>query len=192
MAAKEIGFDVEARAQLKAGVDKLAKAVKVTLGPKGRNVVLDRKFGSPTVTKDGVSVAKEVELPQPFENMGAKMINQVAKKTSDVAGDGTTTATVLAQAIYSEGLRHVTAGANAVTVQRGINQAAQADPATVVQCPVQDRHDTPETLSAIFADLVKHLDLIGRPVEQLPDRTSGVSATQAGKVIQGQPAPGRP
>ena len=102
MAAKELGFDVEARARLKVGVDKLASAVKVTLGPKGRNVVLDRKFGSPTVTKDGVSVAKEVELDDPVENMGAQMVKEVATKTSDVAGDGTTTATVLAQAIFTD------------------------------------------------------------------------------------------
>ena len=126
MAAKELGFDVEARAQLKAGVDKLAKAVKVTLGPKGRNVVLDRKFGSPTVTKDGVSVAKEVELEDPVENMGAQMVKEVATKTSDVAGDGTTTATVLAQAIYSEGLKNVTAGANPMGIRRGIEKGVEA------------------------------------------------------------------
>ncbi len=105
MAGKELGFDVEARARLKQGVDKLASAVKVTLGPKGRNVVIDRKFGSPTVTKDGVSVAKEIELEDPVENMGAQMVKEVATKTSDVAGDGTTTATVLAQAIFARALR---------------------------------------------------------------------------------------
>ena len=121
MAAKELGFDVEARARLKAGVDKLAQAVKVTLGPKGRNVVLDRKFGSPTVTKDGVSVAKEVELEDPVENMGAQMVKEVATKTSDVAGDGTTTATVLAQAIFGEGLKNVTAGTNPMGIRRGID-----------------------------------------------------------------------
>jgi len=123
MAAKELGFDVEARAQLKAGVDKLARAVKVTLGPKGRNVVLDRKFGSPTVTKDGVSVAKEIELEDPIENMGAQMVKEVATKTSDVAGDGTTTATVLAQAIFGEGLKNVTAGTNPMGIRRGIDKA---------------------------------------------------------------------
>jgi chaperonin GroEL len=123
MAAKEIGFDVEARAQLKAGVDKLARAVKVTLGPKGRNVVLDRKFGSPTVTKDGVSVAKEIELEDPTENMGAQMVKEVATKTSDVAGDGTTTATILAQAIFGEGLKNVTAGTNPMGIRRGIDKA---------------------------------------------------------------------
>ncbi len=126
MAAKEIGFDVEARAELKAGVDKLARAVKVTLGPKGRNVVLDRKFGSPTVTKDGVTVAKEIELEDPIVNMGAQMVKEVATKTSDVAGDGTTTATVLAQAIFGEGLKNVTAGTNPMGIRRGIDQAVQA------------------------------------------------------------------
>jgi len=123
MAAKEIKFDVDARAQLKVGVDKLAKAVKVTLGPKGRNVVLDRKFGSPTVTKDGVTVAKEIELEDPVENMGAQMVKEVATKTSDVAGDGTTTATVLAQAIFGEGLKNVTAGTNPMGIRRGIDKA---------------------------------------------------------------------
>ena len=122
MAAKDLAFDVEARAQLKIGVDKLAKAVKVTLGPKGRNVVLDRKFGSPTVTKDGVSVAKEIELEDPIENMGAQMVKEVATKTSDVAGDGTTTATILAQAIFAEGLKNVTAGTNPMGIRRGIDK----------------------------------------------------------------------
>ena len=125
MAAKELGFDVEARARLKVGVDKLAKAVKVTLGPKGRNVVIDRKFGSPTVTKDGVSVAKEVELEDPVENMGAQMVKEVATKTSDVAGDGTTTATVLAQAIFGEGLKNVTAGTNPMGIRRGIDKGVE-------------------------------------------------------------------
>lgn len=126
MSAKELGFDVEARARLKAGVDKLASAVKVTLGPKGRNVVLDRKFGSPTVTKDGVSVAKEIELEDPVENMGAQMVKEVATKTSDIAGDGTTTATVLAQAIFGEGLKNVTAGTNPMGIRRGIDSGVAA------------------------------------------------------------------
>ena len=125
MAAKELGFDVDARARLKAGVDKLARAVKVTLGPKGRNVVIDRKFGSPTVTKDGVSVAKEVELEDAVENMGAQMVKEVATKTSDVAGDGTTTATILAQAIFGEGLKNVTAGTNPMGIRRGIDSAVE-------------------------------------------------------------------
>ncbi len=123
MAAKDLVFDTEARARLKAGVDKLSDAVKVTLGPKGRNVVLDRKFGAPNVTKDGVSVAKEVELEDPVENMGAQMVKEVATKTSDLAGDGTTTATVLAQAIFSEGLKNVTAGADPMAIKRGIDRA---------------------------------------------------------------------
>ena len=120
---KQLEFDVAARDALKRGVDQLAEAVKVTLGPKGRNVVLDKKFGSPTVTKDGVTVAKEVELEDPYENMGAQMVKEVASKTSDVAGDGTTTATVLAQAIYREGLKNVTAGANPMDLKRGIDKA---------------------------------------------------------------------
>ena len=123
MAAKELHFDSDARAALKRGVDQLAEAVKVTLGPKGRNVVIDKKFGAPTVTKDGVTVAKEIELADPLENMGAQMVKEVATKTSDLAGDGTTTATVLAQAIYREGLKNVTAGANPMALKRGIEKA---------------------------------------------------------------------
>jgi len=123
--AKQMMFDDAARAGLKDGLEKLAAAVKVTLGPTGRNVILHKSWGSPKVTKDGVSVSKEIELPQPFANMGAKMINQVASKTSDVVGDGTTTSTVLAEAIYREGLKYVTAGANPVAIQRGISKAAE-------------------------------------------------------------------
>jgi chaperonin GroEL len=125
MAAKDLHFNTDARAALKRGVDQLAYAVKVTLGPKGRNVVLDRKFGSPTVTKDGVTVAKEIELSDPVENMGAQMVKEVATKTSDLAGDGTTTATVLAQAIFREGLKNVTAGANPMAIKRGIDKAVE-------------------------------------------------------------------
>ncbi|MBT8378661.1 MAG: chaperonin GroEL [Ignavibacteria bacterium] len=125
MMAKLIEFDSEARSGLKTGVDKLADAVKVTLGPKGRNVILEKKFGAPTVTKDGVTVAKEIELEDNVENMGAQMVREVASKTSDVAGDGTTTATVLAQAIYREGLRNVTAGANPMDLKRGIDLAVR-------------------------------------------------------------------
>ncbi|MGH9797536.1 MAG: chaperonin GroEL, partial [Candidatus Polarisedimenticolia bacterium] len=125
MAAKELVFNTDARAKLKKGVDHLADAVKVTLGPKGRNVVIDKKFGSPTVTKDGVTVAKEVELADPIENMGAQMVKEVATKTSDLAGDGTTTATILAQAIFREGLKNVTAGANPMELKRGIEKAVE-------------------------------------------------------------------
>ena len=124
--AKEISYDVEARNALMAGVDKLADAVKVTLGPKGRNVVIEKKFGAPTVTKDGVTVAKEVELENKLEDVGAQMVKEVASKTSDVAGDGTTTATVLAQALVSEGLKNVAAGANPMSIKRGIDAAATA------------------------------------------------------------------
>jgi len=123
MSSKNINYDIDARSMLKRGVDKLADAVKVTLGPKGRNVVIDKKFGCPTMTKDGVTVAKEIELDDPVENMGAQMVREVASKTSDVAGDGTTTATVLAQAIISEGLKNVTAGANPMDLKRGIDTA---------------------------------------------------------------------
>jgi len=126
MAAKQIVFDETARHALLKGVSKLARAVTATLGPKGRNVVLDKKFGSPTVTKDGVTVAKEIELEDPYENMGAQMVREVASKTSDNAGDGTTTATVLAEAIFREGLKYVTAGANPIGVQRGITKAVEA------------------------------------------------------------------
>ncbi|MBU3740963.1 MAG: chaperonin GroEL [Candidatus Kapabacteria bacterium] len=126
MASKIISFDVEARSALKRGVDQLANAVKVTLGPKGRNVVIDKKFGAPTVTKDGVTVAKEIELEDSIENLGASMVREVASKTSDIAGDGTTTATVLAQAIVHEGLKNVTAGANPMDLKRGIDMAVAA------------------------------------------------------------------
>ena len=124
--AKQLQFDEAARHALLRGVEKLAKAVKATLGPAGRNVILDKKFGSPTITKDGVSVAKEIELECPYENMGAQLIREVSSKTSDIAGDGTTTATVLAEAIYKEGLRNVTAGANPISLQRGIMKATEA------------------------------------------------------------------
>lgn len=124
--AKEIIFDLKAREAIKKGVDALANAVKVTLGPKGRNVVIDKKFGSPIVTKDGVTVAKEIELPDAVQNMGAQMLKEVASKTSDVAGDGTTTATVLAQAIINAGMKNVTAGANPMDLKRGIEKAVEA------------------------------------------------------------------
>lgn len=124
--AKQLQFDEAARQGLLRGVEKLARAVKATLGPSGRNVILDKKFGSPTITKDGVSVAKEIELEDPYENMGAQLIREVSSKTSDIAGDGTTTATVLAEAIYKEGLRNVTAGANPISLQRGILKASEA------------------------------------------------------------------
>src|SRR5215216_2691898 len=124
--AKVLKFDDEARRALEAGVNKLADTVKVTLGPRGRNVVLDKKFGAPTITNDGVSIAKEVELDDAFENMGAQLVKEVATKTNDVAGDGTTTATVLAQAMVHQGMRNVAAGANPMLLKRGIDRATQA------------------------------------------------------------------
>ena len=152
MAAKFLEFSTEARARLKRGVDQLADAVKVTLGPKGRNVVIDKKFGSPTVTKDGVTVAKEIELDDEIENMGAQMVKEVATKTSDLAGDGTTTATVLAQAIYREGLKSVTAGANPMALKRGIESAVETVVAELkkISVPTSGRKDIKQvaTISA--------------------------------------------
>src|SRR6186713_2484707 len=124
--AKQVIHGEDSRAAILRGINQLADAVKITLGPKGRNVVLDKKFGSPTITKDGVTVAKEIELKDALENMGAQMVREVASKTSDIAGDGTTTATVLAQAIYREGIKNVTAGANPMEVKRGIDKAVVA------------------------------------------------------------------
>ena len=123
--AKILEFNEEARKSLKVGIDTLANAVKTTLGPKGRNVALDKKFGAPTVTHDGVTVAKEIELPDHYENMGARMVKEVASKTGDVAGDGTTTATVLAEAIYNEGLKAVVSGVNPMLMKRGIEKAVE-------------------------------------------------------------------
>src|SRR5580698_8085139 len=141
--AKQLIFDAAARAALKRGVDKLANAVKITLGPKGRNVVLAKSFGSPSSTKDGVSVAKEIELEDPFENMGAQLVKEVASKTSDIAGDGTTTATVLAQAIVTEGLKNVIAGASPIDLKRGIDIAIEAMTKEIDKMakPVKTRED---------------------------------------------------
>src|SRR6478752_1938559 len=124
--AKQLLYTDDARKKLFQGAEKLAHAVGITLGPTGRNVILDKSFGGPTVTKDGVTVSKEIDLPDPFENMGAKLVNAVAQKTSDVAGDGTTTATILALSVYQEGLRNITAGANPMAVKRGIDKAVSA------------------------------------------------------------------
>ena len=126
MAAKKIAFGSDARAAIREGVEKLARAVRITLGPCGRNAILEKSFGSPTVTKDGVTVAKEIELEEPYQNMGAQMVKEVASKTSSVAGDGTTTATILAEAIFDEGLKNITAGANAMQVKQGIEKAVEA------------------------------------------------------------------
>ena len=150
--AKIIEYDVKARDHLKTGVDKLANAVKVTLGPKGRNVVLDKKFGSPTVTKDGVTVAKEIELEDPFENMGAQMVKEVATKTSDVAGDGTTTATVLAQAIYHEGIRNVTAGSNPMELKVGIEEAVANVVETIAEVATEVDSNSKDQIAYVAAN----------------------------------------
>ena len=141
MAAKELKFNIDARDQLKKGINKLASAVKITLGPKGRNVVIEKKFGAPQITKDGVSVAKEIELKDKFENLGAQMVKEVASKTNDDAGDGTTTATVLAESIINVGIKNVTAGANPMDLKRGIDKAV----AKVVESLKKQSHDVGES-----------------------------------------------
>ena len=158
MSAKQLQFDEAARQALLRGVSKLARAVKATLGPKGRNVVLDKKFGSPTVTKDGVTVAKEIDLEDPYENMGAQMVREVASKTSDAAGDGTTTATVLGEAIFREGLKYVTAGANPISIQRGIQKAVDAAVGQLAKIAkrVKDKEEIKQvaTVSANWDDVI--------------------------------------
>jgi chaperonin GroEL len=169
MAAKELQFDTDARAALKRGVDQLAQAVKVTLGPKGRNVVIDRKFGAPTVTKDGVTVAKEIELEHPVENMGAQMVKEVATKTSDLAGDGTTTATVLAQAIFHQGLKNVTAGANPMGIKRGIDAAVTkvVEELKALSTPTKGKKEIAQ-VGAISANNDKEIgDLIADAMEKV-------------------------
>jgi chaperonin GroEL len=171
MAAKQLSFDESARHALLRGIEKLAKAVKATLGPSGRNVILDKKFGSPTITKDGVTVAKEIELEDSYENMGAQLVREVASKTSDIAGDGTTTATLLAEAIYREGLKNVTAGANPTSLQRGISKAVEAVVAELAKISkkVKDSHEIAQvatvsanwdtTIGQIIADA---MDKVGK------------------------------
>src|SRR5881409_1694542 len=169
MAAKELHFNTEARAALKRGVDQLAEAVKVTLGPKGRNVVIDKKFGAPTVTKDGVTVAKEIELSDALENMGAQMVKEVATKTSDLAGDGTTTATVLAQAIFREGLKNVTAGVNPMALKRGIDAAVAAvvDDLKKMSVPTKGKKEIAQ-VGSISANNDKEIgDLIAEAMEKV-------------------------
>ncbi len=158
MAAKQMKFDTDARAEIAAGLSQLARAVKATLGPRGKNVVLQKSFGSPRVTKDGVTVAKEIELPQPFENMGAKIISMVASKTSDVAGDGTTTATVLAEAIMTEGLKYITSGVNPVQVQRGILKAAEVAAEAISQQSKKVKgHEDYKRVATISANGDEHI-----------------------------------
>src|SRR5438132_12247077 len=158
MAAKQMKFDTDARAEIAAGLSQLARAVKATLGPRGRNVVLQKAFGSPRITKDGVTVSKEVERPQPFENMGAKIINMVASKTGDVAGDGTTTATVLAEAIMNEGLKYITSGVNPIQVQRGILKAAEVAAEAITQQSKKVKgHEDYKRVATISANGDEHI-----------------------------------
>src|SRR5690242_17638798 len=154
MPAKQLNYSEEARRALKRGVDALADAVKITLGPRGRNVVLEKKFGPPTITNDGVTIAKEVELEDPFENMGAQLVKEVATKTNDVAGDGTTTATVLAQALVREGLRNVVAGSNPMSLKRGIDKAVKAAVASIEKQAkeVDDKSEIAQVASISAAD----------------------------------------
>ncbi|MBI2814553.1 MAG: chaperonin GroEL [Opitutae bacterium] len=192
MAAKQLLFDEAARQKILRGVEILSRAVKVTLGPKGRNVVIDKKFGSPTVTKDGVTVAKEVELPDPYENMGAQMVKEVASKTSDSAGDGTTTATVLAEGIYREGLKNVTAGANPIYLKRGIDKAVEAAVAELarVSKKVNDREEIrqvatvsanwDETIGNIIADA---MDKVGKDGTITVEEAKSIETTL--EVVEG-------
>ena len=152
--AKQLLFDVEARAHLKRGVDRVADAVKITIGPKGRNVVLDKKFGSPTITNDGVTIAKEIELEEPFENMGAQLVKEVATKTNDIAGDGTTTATVLAQALIAAGLQNVAAGANPIQLKKGIELGVEAIVKAIKEqsIPISEREKIAQVASISAAD----------------------------------------
>jgi chaperonin GroEL len=184
MAAKQIAFDQEAREAMRKGIAKLAKAVKVTLGPKGRNVILQKSFGSPTVTKDGVTVAKEIELEDKYENMGARMVREVASKTSDVAGDGTTTATVLAEAIYNEGLRAVVSGANPMLMKRGMDKAVEdiTEKLKKSSIPVKNKKDM-ENVAAVASNNDQE---IGRIIAEAMDKVGkdGVITVEEGKTIE--------
>jgi chaperonin GroEL len=190
--AKQLQFDESARQALLRGVEKLARAVKATLGPAGRNVILDKKFGSPTITKDGVSVAKEIELECPYENMGAQLIREVSSKTSDIAGDGTTTATVLAEAIYKEGLRNVTAGANPISLQRGIMKATEAIVAQLkaLSKPVSDAKEIAQVASIsansdkeIGGIIAEAMDKVGKDGTITVEEAKGIETTL--EVVEG-------
>src|SRR5947207_2145403 len=181
MASKQMKFDTDARAEIAAGLSQLARAVKATLGPRGRNVVLQKSFGSPRITKDGVTVSKEIELPQPFENMGAKLVNMVASKTGDVAGDGTTTAVVLAEAIYRAGLKFTTGGVNPVLIQRGILKASEvaAEAIKKQSRPVKGREDY-KRVATISANGDEHIgDLMADAMEKVGKE--GVITVDEGK-----------
>src|SRR5437660_6390014 len=184
MAAKQIAFDQEARDAMRRGVGKLARAVKITLGPKGRNVILQKSFGSPTVTKDGVTVAKEIELEDKYENMGARMVREVASKTSDVAGDGTTTATVLAEAIFNEGLRAVVSGINPMLMKRGIEKAVDdvVEKLKKMSIPVKSKKD----LEAVASVASNNDTEIGRIIAEAMEKVGkdGVITVEEGKALE--------
>ena len=182
MTTKQMKFDTAAQAEFKRGVDQIASAVAVTMGPSGHNVVMEKSYGGPAITKDGVSVAKEVDLPGPFENMGAKMVQQVAKKTADLAGDGTTAATVLSAAIYSRGLTTVTSGANAVAVQRGINAAAEVACDAIIESAKKCKGKA--DLEKIASVSANHDKEIGRMVAEAIDQVGaeGVVEVEEGKT----------
>src|SRR5207244_3227040 len=184
MAAKQIVFDQEARDAMKRGVGKLARAVRVTLGPKGRNVILQKSFGSPTVTKDGVTVAKEIELEDKYENMGARMVREVASKTSDVAGDGTTTATVLAEAIFLEGLRAVVSGINPMLMKRGIEKAVEdvVERLKKMKIDVKTKKDLQNVASVASNNDTE----IGRIIAEAMDKVGkdGVITVEEGKTLE--------
>src|SRR5947208_2158703 len=184
MASKQMKFDTDARAELGVGLTQLARAVKATLGPRGRNVVLQKSFGSPRITKDGVTVSKEIELPQPFENMGAKLVNMVASKTGDVAGDGTTTAVVLAEAIYRAGVKFTTGGVNPVLIQRGILKASEvaAEAIRKQSRPVKGREDY-KRVATISANGDEHIgDLMADAMEKVGKE--GVITVDEGKATE--------
>jgi chaperonin GroEL len=184
MAAKQMKFDTDARAEIGAGLSQLARAVKATLGPRGKNVILHKSYGSPRITKDGVTVSKEIELPQPFENMGAKLVNMVASKTGDVAGDGTTTATVLAEAIYNAGLPYVRSGVNPVLIQRGIVRAAEvaADAIKELSKPVKGKDDY-KKVATISANGDEHIgQLMADAMEKVGKE--GVITVEEGKSLE--------
>ncbi len=184
MPAKKIAFDQEAREAIRRGVKKLARAVKVTLGPRGRNVVLEKSFGAPTVTKDGVTVAKEIELEDSYENMGAQMVKEVASKTSDTAGDGTTTATILAESIYDEGLKNVTAGANPIAMQRGINQAVRAvvEELGKMSKKIKDRKEIAQVASIASNNDPEIGNMIAEAMEKVGK--DGVITVEEGKSLE--------
>src|SRR5881409_94833 len=183
MSAKQIAFDQEAREAMRRGIAKLAQAVKVTLGPKGRNVILQKSFGSPTVTKDGVTVAKEIELEDKYENMGARMVREVAAKTSDVAGDGTTTATVLAEAIYNEGLRAVVSGVNPMLMKRGIEKAVEDIVANLKKAKIDVK--TKQDLENVASVASNNDREIGRIIAEAMEKVGkdGVITVEEGKTL---------